>query len=288
MDGLDAVVGLSVQRGASVKPPGNVVVVHGLNRGADEVLRCADAARGRGPISIVTAEVASTIGPSRQDVVDDDVDEAIWEEAETGLRHQGRVTSNYLALMALGGAIAAVGLVSEPVPQTIAFVAASVIAPEFEPLAKIPLGLALRRWNVVKRGLVSSAVGYAVLVTGAALAFLALRLGGGTSVEALLANPEVHVIEDPTASSLLVSVCGAAAGVVIVLAYRRSLIAGLLVALILVPAAALVGAAAAAGRFGLAYQGLERLLIDAAFIVVLGAVLVLIKQVTVHRRLPMV
>ena len=288
MDGLDAVVGLSVQRGASVKPPGDVVVVHVLNRGADEVLRCADAARGRGPISIVTAEVASIIDPSRQDVVDDDVDEAIWEEAETGLRHQGRVTSNYLALMALGGAIAAVGLVSEPVPQTIAFVAASVIAPGFEPLAKIPLGLALRRWNVVKRGLVSSAVGYAVLVAGAALAFLALRLGGGTSVEALLANPEVHVIEDPTASSLLVSVCGAAAGVVIVLAYRRSLIAGLLVALILVPAAALVGAAAAAGRFGLAYQGLERLLIDAAFIVVLGALLVLIKQVTVHRRLPMV
>ena len=64
------------------------------------------------------------------------------------------------------------------------------------------------------------------------------------------------------------------------------MIAGLLVALVLVPAA-LVGAAAA-GRFGLAYQGLERLLIDAAFIVVLGALLVLIKQVTVHRRLPMV
>ena len=286
MDRLDAVVGLSVQRGASVKPPGDVVIVHVLNRGADEVLRCADAARGRGPISIVTAEVASIIDPSRQDVVDDDVDEAIWEEAETGLRHQGRVTSNYLALMALGGAIAAVGLVSEPVPQTIASVAASVIAPEFEPLAKIPLGLALRRWNVVKRGLVSSAVGYAVLVTGAALALLALRLGGGPSVEALLANSKVHAIEDLTASLLLVSACGAAAGVVILLAYRRSVIAGLLVALVLVPVA-LVGAAAA-GRFGLAYQGLERLLIDAAFIVVLGALLVLIKQVTVHRRLPLV
>ncbi|MBA3439735.1 MAG: hypothetical protein H0T92_07695 [Pyrinomonadaceae bacterium] len=72
---------------------------------------------------------------------------------ETGLRHQGRMNANYVVLMALGGAIAAFGLVSEPAPQAIAFVAASIIAPGFEPLAKIPLGLALGHWNVVKRGL---------------------------------------------------------------------------------------------------------------------------------------
>lgn len=288
LEKMDEVVGLSVQRGASVKPQGDVVVVHALNRGIDAVLTCADAARGQGPISIVTSEVASIIDPEHRDAVDDDIDEAIWEEAETGLRHQGRVTPNFLALMALGGAIAAVGLVSEPAPQAIAFVASAVIAPGFEPLAKIPLGLGLRNWTVVRRGFVSSAVGYSVLIVAAALMFLVLRATGAATVEELVGNSQVHAIEAPTARELLVSACGAVAGVVMVLAFRRSVIAGPLIALILIPAAALIGAALVAGRPGLAYQGLERLLIDAVLIIGLGVVVVLIKQATVHRRLPMV
>jgi hypothetical protein len=40
---LDQVVSLSVVRGASVKPEGDVLTVHALNRGADEVLRLAEA-----------------------------------------------------------------------------------------------------------------------------------------------------------------------------------------------------------------------------------------------------
>lgn len=288
LEKMEHVLGLSVQRGASIKPPGDVIVVHALNRGVDEVLRCADQARGRGQVSIVTAEVASIIDPRHQEAVDDDVDEAVWEEAETGLRHQGRVTANFLALMALGGAVAAIGLVSDPVPQAIAFVASAVIAPGFEPLAKVPLGLVLRNWKVARRGLVSTTVGYAVLVAGAALMFLALRGAGAVAIDELVGNPEVHHIEHPGAKEVLVSACGAAAGMVMVLAYRRTVIAGALIALVIVPAAALIGAALAAGRVGLAYQGLERLMIDVALIVGLGAVVVLIKQLTVHRRRPIV
>jgi hypothetical protein len=65
--------------------------------------------------------------------------------AQTGLRHQSRITANYLSLMALGGAVAATGLVVKSTPQAISVVAAAIIAPGFEPLAKIPMGLALRK-----------------------------------------------------------------------------------------------------------------------------------------------
>ncbi len=44
---LDDVIGLAVERGASLKPPGDVITVHTLNRGADAVLRCA-AVAGKG------------------------------------------------------------------------------------------------------------------------------------------------------------------------------------------------------------------------------------------------
>ena len=53
----------------------------------------------------------------------------------------------------------AIGLVMEGTSQAIAFVAASIIAPGFEPIAKIPMGLALRRWDVARTGLKSAGVG---------------------------------------------------------------------------------------------------------------------------------
>ena len=88
------------------------------------------------------------------------------------------MTINYLTLMALGGAVATTGFIVGKPSQAISIVAASVIAPGLEPLAKIPMGLALRRWSVVGMGLWSAAVGYVVLALAAALAFVALRAAG--------------------------------------------------------------------------------------------------------------
>lgn len=285
---LDGVIGLTVSRGASFKPPGDVVTVHALNRDTDAVLQCAQRAGEHGPVSIVTAEVASIIDPAHADAIDDDIDEAVWEEMETGLRHQGRVTANYLVLMALGGAIATVGLVSDPVPQVTAFVAASIIAPGFEPLVKIPLGLVLRRGNVVRRGLVSTGVGYLVLIGAAVLVFLLLRLSGAITVDALVHNPEVERLAHPSGLDLIVSACGAVAGVTMVAAYRRSVIAGPLIALVFIPAAALVGVALVVGRWTLLVDGLKRLGIDVALLIVLGVLVLIVKQLTVHRRAPLV
>ena len=285
---IEPVVGLSVQRGASIKPPGDILIVHVLNRGADAVLTCADAARAYGAVAVVTAETASIIDPARNEVVEHDVDEAIWEEMETGLRHQARVTPNFLALMALGGAIAAAGCVAEGAAQAVIFVAASVIAPGFEPVARIPLGLVLRNWSVVRRGVVSTLAGYSILLLSAALAFVLLELTGTASAELLRGNAEVEKIAHPTTADVLVSLCGAAAGMVMIAAYRRSVIAGPLIAMVLIPAAGLSGAGIGAGQLDLLLQGLQRLGIDMVCIVGLGALIVLIKQLTVHRRAPMV
>jgi hypothetical protein len=82
-----------------------VVTVHALNRGADEIMRLADAARTEGQVSVTTSELTSIVDPDQAREVRKDVDEAIWEEAENSLRQQSRITANYLALMALGGAV---------------------------------------------------------------------------------------------------------------------------------------------------------------------------------------
>ncbi len=204
------------------------------------------------------------------------------------MRHQGRPTANYLVLMALGGAVAASAFVATGSPQTISLVAASIIAPGFEPLAKVPVGLALRRWSVVGRGLWSVGVGYLTLALAAALVFALLRLAGGGTTAELLGNPETRVLTDPTLREVLVSSFAALAGITMVVAYRRSVIAGPLIALAIVPAAAMVGVALAAGSPTLAYQGAERFILDVVLIVAWGALLVALRQVFVHHRKPIV
>lgn len=288
LEQLEDVINLSVVRGASVKPPGDVLTVHTLNRGADQVMSLAEVAREHGDVSVSTAELASIVDPKQERKVANDIDEALWEEAETGLRHQSQITANYLGLMALGGVVAATGLVTESTSQAIPLVAASIIAPGFEPLAKLPIGLGLRRWDVVRSGVTSAAAGYLTLALSAALGFLVLRLVGVATLEEFVGNSQVEELVNPTLREILLSACGAIAGMVMVLSYRRYLIPGALIALMIIEAAAMAGMALAAGRPALMLEGLERLGLDVLLIVVGGILVVLAKQAIVHRRAPLV
>jgi hypothetical protein len=87
------------------------VTVHVLNRGADAVFEAADRAqKGGAQVSLATSELASLVDPEHVHPIENDVDEAQWEEMEAGLRHHGRITANFLLLMFLGGAVASIAL----------------------------------------------------------------------------------------------------------------------------------------------------------------------------------
>ncbi len=282
------VTSLWVLRGASVKPAGDVLTVHALNRGANHVLECARAASPDGSISVVISEAGSILDPEHFEAVVQDNDEAVWEDAETDLRHQAQLTPNYLVLMAMGGIVAATGFLFEATPQTIPLVAASVIAPGFETVALFPLSVALRRWRLLGLALRSAVSGYLVLALAAALAFLFLDATGAATAGKFAANSMVGQLGDPSSVDVLVSSGAAVAGVTMILAYRRSVIAGPLIALALIPATAMAGMALPAGRGDLLVEGLERLGLDLLLIFVWGLVVVLAKQAVVHRRRPLV
>ena len=286
---VEGVLSLSVQRGSSLQPPGDVVTVHALARAADAVVCRVAALQGGTPLSIVTSEVSSIIDAAHAPLsIDGDVDDALWEEMETGLSDQAWVTPNYLSLMALGGAVAASGLGDEPVRQAVSLVAASVIAPGFEPIIKLPLGLVLGRGQLVRRGLVSVASGYAAFLLAAAALFLLLRVTGTVSVAQLVHNSGVQRLTHPTLSDVLSSACAAAAGAVMVTAYRRTVLSGPLIALVLFHAAALVGAALVTGQGALLASALGRFALDLALVVGIGALVLTLKRHTTHRRPPVV
>jgi Domain of unknown function (DUF389) len=286
---LDGVVSLSVVRGASVKPEGDVVSVHALNRRADEVLRLVKATSYHGRVSVSTGELMSLVDPEHEQAVAKDVDEALWEEVETNLRHQSRTTANYLILMALGGAAAATAFaVHNPTEQALSFVAGAIVAPGFEPLAKVSVGLALRRWGAAARGLGSAGLGYLVLAVSAALMFVVLRLTGATTVGGFVGNPGVHSLGHLATRGVLLSACGALAGMVMLTTYRQYLLPGALIALRAIESAALVGAALIAGEPALVLGALGRFIVSAVLVLAAGVIVVGLKQAIVHRRKPMV
>jgi uncharacterized membrane protein len=102
--------------------------------------------------------------------------------------------------------------------------------------------------------------------------------------QALAASGGVKMVTHPTAADWFISACGAAAGVVIVSAFRHAVLAGALIALALVPAAALVGAGLAAGEIVMALEALRRVGLDVLLVVGLGAVVVLLKQRLIHHN----
>ena len=284
---IGGVVGLSHQPGASLIPPGDVITVHAINRATDAVMKAAQEARIHGPLSVVTAEIASVSDAEHQAAIDDDVDEAMWEELETGLRHQGRITTNFLLLMALGGVIAAAGAVAESSVSSLAYVASAIIAPGFEPVAKIPLGIVLRRREVLVSGLTSTLAGYAVLMIAAALTYLTLAAFHVVDATTFLEGDALHHVREPGAMLLTIGAAGAVAGVVIESAYRRSVIAGALVALSIIEAASAAGIAGVLGRWEIMGEALSRLAIDGLFILAAGVLVFGGKQLFVHRRAPL-
>ncbi len=96
-------------------------------------------------------------------------------------------------------------------------------------------------------------IGYLTLaIGGAALVFALLRLTGVGTVSEFLGSSETKVITDPALRETLLWSFGALAGMIMLVAYRRSVIADPLIALAIAPAA-VVGIALAASRPEMAY-----------------------------------
>ncbi len=90
--------------------------------------------------------------------------------------------------MAIGGIIAAIGFVSDVQNQVISFVAASVIAPGLEPLAKLPLGIVLRQRECLLFGLRAFVVGYSLMLLSAIITFYLLQQLGDADPQLFLEN----------------------------------------------------------------------------------------------------
>ena len=85
----------------------------------------------------------------------------------------------------------------------------------------------------------------------------------------------------------MTSGCAAVAGILMVVSLRDLYVVGPLMVLVMISGVALVGAALARGEASLALAALERVGVDVALIVGLGAAVFAWKQRRFHRRRPL-
>lgn len=280
------VVGIRLHRGASLRPPGDVMVVSVTSRGQHELLRLLYGdgfARVQGE-GISLAEPAAVISPDEQEHLSNDLTDVSWEEMEFTIMRESSMRANALLIMAASGFFAAVGLATGALHLVIA---AMVIAPGFEPIVRISLG-AVARSPTWRRGARDTLLGYAAMTGGAALAGAVLVALGeplfGGAAEYLLPEALQRHWTGFGAESLLVTTVAGAAGAILVASNRSILTAGVMIALALVPPVAMLGLAVVGGDAGLAGRALARWGVEVGIVAVSSLAVFAWKARTLQRR----
>lgn len=278
---LDGVVGLARQPGASIRPAGDVLTIRTTNDASRQVLRIIEDV-GIGDRGMVqTSEPRSVLVHERQEALDRESNETFWHEMAFLLRSDTNIGQNYLATMALAGAICAAGLWVDTLHLIIA---SMVIASAFEPLVRISFGLVAGPRSLVSTGFASTAAGYGVLAAGAAASLILLRIvdpGAGPDLEA---REWVRYWTEVPTSGVIVALFAAAAGTVIVTGQRSVLTTGVMIALALIPSMSIAGMGVVSGDLELAGRGFLRWLVDAGVVLVVSAAVLRMKRAVLHRR----
>lgn len=279
---MDGVVGLARQRGASIRPPGDILTIQTTNdasRAVMLVLRDLGAAEGGGLIQ--TGAPRSLVSRPHQREIDEETNETTWNEMASLLRSDTNNSQNYLATMFLAGAISAVGLWTDTLHV---IVASMVIASAFEPVVRISFGIVAGPRSLVSSGIASTVAGYALLALGGASALLILRSMDPSAASELASRRWVQYWTHVPATGVLVAIFAGAAGTFIVIGQRSVLSTGVMIALALIPSMSIAGMGLASGDLPLAGQGLLRWAANAGVILAVSGMVIAVKKAVLHRQ----
>ncbi|HEV2148362.1 MAG TPA: DUF389 domain-containing protein [Longimicrobiaceae bacterium] len=267
----DGLIGLQLQRGISLHPPGDTVTAVVSTPTLNRVLRLLQERRiGSGDdSSIVTSEPASVISPPVRATMSTEPSDQSWEEIETEMAKESNMTPNALLLMGIAGGIAAAGIATDTLHLV---VGAMIVAPGFEPITRVSFGIVTRntRW---RHALLHAVQGYAVLVAGAvAASLLLLAFGVTVSGEStyLAAGELLSYWSSVSPAGVLVSALAGAAGAILIASGRSVLTAGVLVSLALIPSATLMGMALVGWDLSLLGRAGLRWLVDVVLVGVMA------------------
>ncbi|HEY8295242.1 MAG TPA: DUF389 domain-containing protein, partial [Micrococcaceae bacterium] len=241
---------ISLFRGASVVPPGDVLLILAARESAGELiakLRELDI-DADGSISVTEpelvlshrAEEASRQAPGQG------ADAVIWDEVESSVKEDSTLTWTFLTFLVIATQLAGIGIVTN---STIAIVGAMVVGPEFGPLAGLAFAMVDRNWALARRSAIALGVGFPVaMAVAAAAAWVSVPLGLVGADVLLHGNSAVEFIYHPGPYSFIVALLAGAAGMVSLIGRKSAVLVGVFISVTTVPAAGFVAVALVLGQ----------------------------------------
>jgi hypothetical protein len=283
---IPGLLSLRLQQGVCIEPPGDLLTADLTSVALGKLLKLLDEqGLSNSPhFSVTTTEPTGVFSTKAAREVARDTSDASWEEMEGMIAKESNMTTNALIVMAVAGMLASIGIATNALHLVIA---AMVIAPGFEPIVRISLGVMANSpaWKI---GCTHTLKGFVTLTVAAGLTSLALAALGkpplGSEASYLPAGVLMSYWTQISLPGLLVTAAGGIAGALLIATHRSVLTAGVMVALALVPSSALLGMGIASGEFQIARQGLVRWLIEVTMVLISSLVVFAWKSSSIQKR----
>lgn len=249
LDGCVGVANLAVIPGASVRPAGDLVYADVARESVEEIIRALrdlDIDR-QGTVALETVDTAVSTAAERAEKAapGEGADAVIWEEVVARVDEDSALSKTFVWFLTLATTLAAIAVVLD---SAILVVGAMVVSPEFGPLAGIAVGLVHRRFGLIRRSLLTLAVGIAVAITVTTLAGLLAGAAGWIDQETLVRpRPLTGFIWTPDRWSFIVAFVAGIAGILSLTAAKSGALVGVFISVTTVPA---IGNFALALAFG--------------------------------------
>ena len=263
---VPGVVSLAVDRGSSVKPPGDVVVIDVVRECANEVLDTVEGLgldRGEITLSDITADRSALADDAREEYPGRGVDVVVWDEFEQRVRVDGEPSIAFFCFMAVAAVIATVGIV---VDSSVLIVGAMVVGPEYGPLAALAVALYKRRGRPALDALATlvGGLGLAIVVSALATTFFDAV---DTDIVSVNQRFFTKFVTEPNIYSAIVAFAAGLVGIMAIGLGRSGALTGVVVSATTIPAAAAIGVDASERAWDSAGRGALVLLINVVCLV---------------------
>jgi uncharacterized hydrophobic protein (TIGR00271 family) len=280
-----AVSNLSVLRGASLHPAGDLVLADVAREAANEIVERLDALGvpqcGTIHVEPVTTWISQAGYEAERHTPGSSADAVVWADVTQRAYEESELNWTYLAFMTLATLLASIAIV---VDSQILVIGAMVLGPEFVAIAALGLALVRRRGSLFAAAARTLVVGFGVAIAVTTLVALAGRgLGWVVTEDVTGPRPGTDFIYSPDKWSFIVALIAAAAGVLSLTSAKVGGLSGVFISVTTVPAAGNVALGIAFGATGEIWGSTVQLLLNIGGMVLAGWATLALQQLVWRR-----
>ncbi|TWP37430.1 DUF389 domain-containing protein [Leekyejoonella antrihumi] len=234
-----SITNLTLQRGACLRPAGDLIEVDVARESVSELLDQLDDVGLDKQGGIVLTEPAATPFDAAQAVEEaaegDPDDSVIWDMLKQQALDGARPTVTFHLFLIIAVALASVAVITD---SNVLVVGAMVVGPEFATIASICTGVVFLDRHLVLRAMRLLVLSFALAIVVIAVVALVARVTGLITPDVVTRpHPQTSFIWQPTTWSFVVALLAGSAGVLALTTEKAQAMVGVFISVTTVPAA---------------------------------------------------